>query len=603
MSSNPKSGNALSKEEKKRLKRERKRDKKRSRQSIDVDVDVESNTATTSTTAATTETTKRDDSSTSMVKPSPSSPSPSPSSSSKRLKREDPKLPSALLKNESLPMDKQKQKQQQQKPASGLKQIRIKTSGGNNESSQLRVRVAASSSSDPIVVSFPAGLPYSMTSNSNAATTATASSSTGRSVRFENDGRNRTNINSNPPVFTWAKVRKSSSRGRVIHGTDDTCTYISSNEGRGHDGRHTRFYVGLYHKPTGTLKLVPSSEKGTVFAMNQSVTSYNDSKSLDVRNLSLAERRRMVFEAFGSQKKKKVLRSQQANIVEMKSVVGAGEGMMKALGKQMDGNMMSESNRKVMEDLRNRNADDLGGSGKTMTAVERAYADARRNFLPPFDESAQKPYKVYDSQEVAGEDAWAQISRTVDACLHKGDGDGDEWRDAIQGRRGWPESTKALLQLVHDPQTKRGAKYQLKTIVLVNYLVRFHNKASKKFMAGSEDEMQKFLGLPQEVTEKFLGLFCVPTYENGRAGFAISKQLKDRRVVYTLIMYLMAHGKDMKVGSIEKICDDLRLETKDAMSFYREAGCTCVKNKVGMVSVSLKVPLVFPPPKRGKKSK
>ena len=60
----------------------------------------------------------------------------------------------------------------------------------------------------------------------------------------------------------------------------------------------------------------------------------------------------MVFESFGSQKKKKVMRSQDANVVEMKSVVGAGEGMMKALGSQMEGGAVSESNKRVMEDLR-----------------------------------------------------------------------------------------------------------------------------------------------------------------------------------------------------------------------------------------------------------
>jgi len=69
------------------------------------------------------------------------------------------------------------------------------------------------------------------------------------------------------------------------------------------------------------------------------------------------ERRRMVFESFGSQKKKKVMRSQDANVVEMKSVVGAGEGMMKALGSQMEKGAVSESNRKVMEDLKSGNMD------------------------------------------------------------------------------------------------------------------------------------------------------------------------------------------------------------------------------------------------------
>lgn len=233
-----------------------------------------------------------------------------------------------------------------------------------------------------------------------------------------------------------------------------------------------------------------------------------------------------------------------------------------------------------------------------MTAIERAYAEARRSFLPPFDDTATKPFKVYDSQEVAGEEAWAQISRTVDACLHKG----DEWKEAIEGRYPWPESTKALLNSMGDPATKKGMKYQIKTVLLVNYLVKFHNRAAKKFMDGSQEEMAKYLGLPKDISDRFLALFCAPTHDRGRAGFATSKQLKDRRVIYTLIMYLLAHGKDMKVGSIEKICEDMRLEIKDAINLYREAGCTCIKNKAGMVSVSLKVPLEFPPPKRGKKT-
>jgi len=104
----------------------------------------------------------------------------------------------------------------------------------------------------------------------------------------------------------------------------------------------------------------------------------------------------MVFEAFGSQKKKKVLRSQQANIVEMKSVVGAGEGMMKALGKQMDGNMMSESNRKVMEDLRNRDAGDLGGSGKVCFVSLSSVTKIQMDDMNMNVENDSVPFLCYD---------------------------------------------------------------------------------------------------------------------------------------------------------------------------------------------------------------
>ena len=231
-----------------------------------------------------------------------------------------------------------------------------------------------------------------------------------------------------------------------------------------------------------------------------------------------------------------------------------------------------------------------------MTAVERAYAEARRSFLPPFDDSAKTAFRVYDSEEVAGEEAWSRLSRIVTACVHKG----DEWKEAIQGRFPWRTSTRELLDLIMDTN-KKHAKYQIKTMLLVHYLVKFHNRASKKFMGGSQEELAKYLGLPSEISNRFLALFCTPTYDRGRAGFATTKTLKDRRVVYTLIMYLLAHGKEMKIGSIQNLCEDLKLEVKDAISLYRQAGCVCSKNSKGMVSVSLSVPLQFPPPKNSKK--
>jgi hypothetical protein len=186
------------------------------------------------------------------------------------------------------------------------------------------------STKNPVVVSFPAGLPSSIANNSNDE---------------DHDSRS-------PPVFTWTKARQASSKGRILHGSDDACTYSAMNAGRGSDGRLTKLYVAIYHKPTNTVKFIPSSENGTVFAINQKVTSYHDSKSLDFRNLTMSERRKMVFESFGSSKKKKVLRSQAANVVEMKSVVGAGDGMMKALGSQIETGIVSESNKNVMEEVK-----------------------------------------------------------------------------------------------------------------------------------------------------------------------------------------------------------------------------------------------------------
>lgn len=493
----------------------------------------------------------------------------SPKKKSSREKNEKKRLHSdAAFSNLSLKQEDTKRIKFEEKPSIKAKCLTFPP----KYELQLRIHVSEPDSHvDPVVVSFPAGLPLSLNHNVD-----------------KNNINDEIHKNA-PPVFKWAKTRETVSRGRILRGFDETCSYTASNEGRSYDGRVSKFYVGVYHKPTQTISLIPSSERGTIFAMNQSVTSYSDTKRIEMAGLSLSQRRRVVFESFGSSKKKKVLKSQDANVVEMRSVIGAGEGMMKALRLQMESDrIVSESNKKVMEDMKI-------GSHSKLTAIEKAFQEARRGFLPSFDENAEHPFQVYDSQEVAGEDAWAQISRVVDACIHK-----DDWKDSFQ-KHPWPKSTAALLDLVANPQ-KKSSKYQLKTILFVNHLLRFHNKASKKFIEGNLEEVAAIFGLPKPISDRFVELFSTPSNDRGNAGYAISKQHKDKRVLFTLVMYLLAHGKDMKCGSIDQLCKDMRVELKDAILLYREAGCKCVKNKSGMTSVSLTVPLVFPPPNRSKKA-
>ena len=77
--------------------------------------------------------------------------------------------------------------------------------------------------------------------------------------------------------------------------------------------------------------------------MSQSVLSYVDTKPDE--KLNAVQRRKALFDDFGSQKKRRVMRSQEANIVNVDSVIGAGAFMMGALTTAT----MSDSNRVAME--------------------------------------------------------------------------------------------------------------------------------------------------------------------------------------------------------------------------------------------------------------
>lgn len=194
---------------------------------------------------------------------------------------------------------------------------------------------------DPIVVSFPRGVPNSI---------VVASSST-------NVHRHHL------PQFTCSKLKATSSRGRRITGEDSNCTYTASAAGRGHDGRLTKTYVCIYNKKQKTLKLIPSAEKGTVFSLEQSVKEYtpnvvngtlvvgSGNQTLNdtaTKVLSASDQVQRMVESFGSKKKQKVMASRQANKVNIHSVIGTGELMMKSVEKQEG--ISLENKKKMVEE-------------------------------------------------------------------------------------------------------------------------------------------------------------------------------------------------------------------------------------------------------------
>ena len=62
--------------------------------------------------------------------------------------------------------------------------------------------------------------------------------------------------------------------------------------------------------------------------------------------------------------------------------------------------------------------------------------------------------------------------------------------------------------------------------------------------------LAKLAGLPVEVCDAFVALYATPSSDRGKEGYAITKQLKDKRVLHTLIVYLLAsRGREMKAAA------------------------------------------------------
>lgn len=444
---------------------------------------------------------------------------------------------------------------------------------------------------DPVVVSFPRGVPSSITRLDSGDATA----------------------GDDLPRFTSSKLDASSSRGRRIAGQDDTCTYTASAAGRGHDGRLTKAYVCIYDKKKKTLRMVPAAEKGTIFALEQAVKAYtpnvahgsmligggqtqhgDDGEGGKAKSvMSASDRVTMLVDSFGSKAKQKVMASRAANKVNIHSVVGSGAVLLKSVTKQEG---ISLENKKGMED-----------GSKMANPNDAAQEQARKKMLPPYDLNADSPAKVYDAQKIAGDAAWSKASRIVDRVLEKkSEGIESDWIDALLGTKGnRPESIVMLLKSID--MSKKSASYRIKVAFFLFLSLKFQYKIQRNnrgiIEGTSLDDCISGLHIPHEVGVRLLELFTSEAIGGKEhTGYIVSKQQRHKLNSHLLILYVIANGKKMKVPSINQLCKDMKLDAKEATLVLRAAGFVVKKNGTGDVGASLTVPLTFPAPMRGKRT-
>jgi hypothetical protein len=394
-----------------------------------------------------------------------------------------------------------------------------------------------------------------------------------------------------PAKFAWQKLRENSSIARKVVGQDKHCLYNASSKGMMYDDRRTKLCVGVYDKKRGVLMIREAASRGTVYSLEQTTPTYlvnNElSQSRTVEDILAGGTN--VFEDFGSSKKRKVLKSQAANRVEVDHVVGAGEGS--AVVQQVtQGKFMSESNRRALAATRN-------GETDRNRAQESAFEALRRNFLPAYDEDAVKSNKVYDSKNIIGEAGWSKVYNKVYACLHQADPSA-----AIEGclgdiERAWVPCALKVVREISPDSTNAGYRYT--SAILLNYLIKFYNLSHRRRSISPINEKKAiYFGIPNEVASRWLELFTT-TIQNrsGKTTHAMSKANKDKCIVHALILYMISQGPKMKIANIQHISDELKVAVADCGNMLRLAGCTITKKGV-VFSASLKTPLTFPPPKQ-----
>ena len=434
-----------------------------------------------------------------------------------------------------------------------------KKMGRSQEQKTVKIKVVEKST-NPIVVSFPGGLPESVEN---------------KSIK--------------PPRFLWQKSDANTKRGRRVVGYDRHCLYSASARGLLFDDRRTKICVGIYDKKRGSVVLHEGATNGTVFSLQQSVPTYIEENGQVGTDPSSNADRPNIFADFGSQKKRRVLKSQAANRVDVNHVIGAGTDSA-VVNQIMDGQAMSKSNKQAIEDSKHADTE-------RKTANEVALDEARKQLIPEFDMSADEPSKVYSAKTIAGEKAWNRIHRKVTACLHQ-----DDPIDAVVQSVFEKDWYGFVIKLIKEASPDaNNCAFRVTCAIIVNWMVKFYLMYKSKKSIQAMDELKgSHFGIPIEIVSRCLELFAteLPPKTDSEGGkqapsYVMSKQNKDKMVVHILLLFMIAGGSSMKIADIGSIAESLKVPLNDCSAFLKYAGCS-IARKGNNLSATLKTPLKFP---------
>jgi A49-like RNA polymerase I associated factor len=481
-------------------------------------------------------------------------------------------------------------------------------------STQARIQVEASSSSSSssssccCVANFPGGLPSSLRRTTEE-----------RGRTLQNGGGGGGDPNDVPRFAVRDTSKKGKSGGvsrskgasgaepatsLVVVGKDSTCHYA----GNVVDASRSRMCVGVYDKHTSTLTLYPAATA----SLQQSVIRYQPRASNGSAAASAAASAssssggaagvpvamKTLVGEFGSVKKQRAYKSQEANRVHLENVVGSTvEQFLDRTG---------GSNKKKKAGAGGDDAD------APIDPVERVTREWRQAFLPPFDEGATDPLRVYNMEEFAGRDAWRLVGHRATALFQN--------KDQIRNATAAPDSTGpgttantkggdansylsgalASLRRLLLQQHTDSKLYQIKCALLYQHLANLYLLLHRrKFIPPIDSNKPAYFGAPNEVAQLFLDKFTTSIQNSGRDGHALSKANHDKCRAHLLLLHVASH--DCSQAPIAAAAADLKLDLAVASHLLKLAGCTVDKKRTGAGKTSsnepvatLALPLTFP---------
>ena len=437
--------------------------------------------------------------------------------------------------------------------------------------SVVTLQVASSDAAAPLLCAFPGGLPAALQGTDTAASLEDASL----------------------PRFVIKHQQRQQHQDIVLVGKDHACLYAATKSNNNNNNkRPLQTVVALYDKQRGVAVVHPTD--GFVYTLQQSVLQYKPqtSEATFDKNNNNMDARKALFADFGSAGKQRTMRSQEANRVNVETVVGAGHVQQVVLAN------MSPSNQAALAHHHHHHHHNNNTHADNHT--EAAATAWRQAFLPTYDATADDPAKIYSAAQIAGPVVWPRLVAKVKSVWHKSEND-DALTTLLATHDQWYPSVERLLtMLLLTSKAKLSSPHlvtQIATALLLQDFLHLYTQVHRKrWMAPLPPG--RCCGVPADVARHWWERFTTPTtadrgpYE-GQAGSMMSPAQQDACRVHILLLYVLAEGR-YTCADIAPLATDLAVDVSVATHLLRLAGAHVVRTKTGALAATLKVPLVFP---------
>jgi hypothetical protein len=383
-----------------------------------------------------------------------------------------------------------------------------------------------------------------------------------------------------------------------------------------------QYAVGVYDKSSDTLTLIPSSH---VFTMRPTINK-GDSMMESSPGMANYDRKRGLVDAFGTDKKKRAVKANEAKRVDGTKVVGLS-AVQRSITTEI------EASQQASQESNNL------GHGEDGAAI--ALSAQRERLLPKFDQDALQTRKIYNLDGIMPPrtrellEKWHdKIAKDLVKKISEGDGGMvDAWNTAFGEMSDAvviPSLSMGLSissrESDADDTTKREKKLRHKRCSLIFLAATINMYLG---ISGSSSlrriDLVKLKALLQKAVTPNLCDIIINTFGNlssqgnvksGKEGYHHSdtayihftKEQVDRLLLHIIVLVLVLNRYTFE---IDVLASSLGLSIKRTTLLAREAGCTISKvdvesddGKTKKTSIAtLKAPLTFPKPSRGQQNK